>query len=81
MGCVLLASQPMTAICQMAASVSDSEMPTAIKAFLSENKSFYSGPMWRSEPQGLSLFEEPGFRGKQMERTVRRDRPLRKGEE
>lgn len=42
----LLASQTMAAACQMVVSVSDSEMPTAMKNFLSENKSFYSGPIW-----------------------------------
>ncbi|XP_025769433.1 TGF-beta receptor type-2 [Puma concolor] len=35
----------MAAVCQMVASVSDSEMPTAIKNLLSENKSFNSGPI------------------------------------
>lgn len=44
--CVASITQTMAAACQMVASVSDSEMPTAIKNLLSENKSFYSGPIW-----------------------------------
>ena len=46
MVCLLPASQTMAAVCQMVASVSDFEMPTAIKNLLSENKSFNSGSIW-----------------------------------
>lgn len=58
--------------------LSASEMPTAIKNLLSENKSFYSRPIWRSEPLGLWSFRRPGSRGKQMERTVRWDGLVKK---
>ena len=40
------ASQTMAAGCQMVASVSDSEMPTAIENLLAENESFHSGTIW-----------------------------------
>lgn len=81
MRCSLPASQTMAAVCQMVASVSDSEMPTAIKNLLLENKSFNSGPIWWSEPLGLWSFKRPDSREKQMERTVRWDVPIKKGEE
>ena len=45
-GCLLPASQTMVAGCQMVASVSDSETPTAIENLLAENKSFHSGTIW-----------------------------------
>lgn len=63
-GRLLPTSQTLAAVCQMAASVSDSGMPTAIKNFSLENRSFNSRPIWWSGPLGLWSFQRPGSRKK-----------------
>ena len=69
----------MVAGCQTVASVSDSEMPTAIENLLAKNKSFHS--VWWSEPLGPRLFMGPGSREEQMGRTVIGYRGWKNGEE